>query len=193
MNYFKFFPKTFNSRDGFANDIKFVTNIMSRFNILRSVLNNTTAFHSVTLHQGDRPDTVAHKYYGSSDYTWLVLLSNQYIDSKWEWPLDDDEFENLIKTKYGSLADARTRIVRYEKKVNGRFYQVDSTDFLSGYTSISEEGFVFDAENNLSSDFRAITAYKDEFDRNEKKREIQLIDRALLSHLEKELRNVFDG
>ena len=192
MNYFKFFPKTFNSRDGFANDIKFVTNIMSRFNILRSVLNNTTAFHSVTIQDNDRPDTVAHKYYGSSDYTWLVLLSNQYTDPNWEWPLNDQDFLNLIKVKYGSIAEAKSKIVRYEKKINTRFYQVKEGDFLSGYTSINDDGFVFDSDNRLSSTFKAITAFQDEFDSNEKKREIQLIDRALLSHMEKELRNVFN-
>ena len=192
MNYFKFFPKTFNSRDGFANDIKFVTNIMSRFNILRSVLNNTTAFHSVTIQDNDRPDTVAHKYYGSSDYTWLVLLSNQYTDPNWEWPLNDQDFLNLIKVKYGSIAEAKSKIVRYEKKINNRFYQVKEGDFLSGYTSINDDGFVFDSDNRLSSTFKAITAFQDEFDSNEKKREIQLIDRALLSHMEKELRNVFN-
>ena len=192
MNYFKFFPKTFNSRDGFANDIKFVTNIMSRFNILRSVLNNTTAFHSVTIQDNDRPDTVAHKYYGSSDYTWLVLLSNQYTDPNWEWPLNDQDFLNLIKVKYGSIAEAKSKIVRYEKKINNRFYQVKEGDFLSGYTSINDDGFVFDSDNRLSSSFKAITAFQDEFDSNEKKRNIQLIDRALLSHMEKELRNVFN-
>ena len=192
MNYFKFFPKTFNSRDGFANDIKFVTNIMSRFNILRSVLNNTSAFHSVTIQDNDRPDTVAHKYYGSSDYTWLVLLSNQYTDPNWEWPLNDKDFLNLIKVKYGSIAEAKSKIVRYEKKINNRFYQVKEGDFLSGYTSINDDGFVFDSDNRLSSTFKAITAFQDEFDSNEKKREIQLIDRALLSHMEKELRNVFN-
>ena len=192
MNYFKFFPKTFNSRDGFANDIKFVTNIMSRFNILRSVLNNTTAFHSVTIQDNDRPDTVAHKYYGSSDYTWLVLLSNQYTDPNWEWPLNDQDFLNLIKVKYGSIAEAKSKIVRYEKKINNRFYQVKEGDFLSGYTSINDDGFVFDSDNRLSSTFKAITAFQDEFDSNEKKRNIQLIDRALLSHMEKELRNVFN-
>ena len=192
MNYFKFFPKTFNSRDGFANDIKFVTNIMSRFNILRSVLNNTTAFHTVTIQDNDRPDTVAHKYYGSSDYTWLVLLSNQYTDPNWEWPLNDQDFLNLIKVKYGSIAEAKSKIVRYEKKINNRFYQVKEGDFLSGYTSINDDGFVFDSDNRLSSTFKAITAFQDEFDSNEKKREIQLIDRALLSHMEKELRNVFN-
>ena len=192
MNYFKFFPKTFNSRDGFANDIKFVTNIMSRFNILRSVLNNTTAFHSVTIQDNDRPDTVAHKYYGSSDYTWLVLLSNQYTDPNWEWPLNDQDFLNLIKVKYGSIAEAKSKIVRYEKKINNRFYQVKEGDFLSGYTSINDDGFVFDSDNRLSSTFKAITAFQDEFDSNEKKRDIQLIDRALLSHMEKELRNVFN-
>ena len=193
MQYFKFFPKTFNSRDGFANDIKYVTNIMSRFNILRSVLNNTTSFHSVTLKQNERPDTVAHKYYGSSEYAWLVLLSNQYVDAKWEWPLDDDEFEKYISVKYGSIAEARTRIVRYEKKINGRFYQVDETSFLPGYSNINDNGFVFDSDGALSGEFKAITAYQEESDINEKKREIQLIDRALLGIVEKELRSVFNG
>jgi len=169
MNYFKRFPKTFYSRDNYINNFEYVTNIMVRIRLFDSVLNSRTAFYSYTVGDGERPDTVAHKYYGDSKYAWVVLAANNYIDPLFEWPLNAEELDSYIISEYGSIESAKSNIKFYYKTINGRKYIVDgSSDFDSTQDS-----------------------YQFEIELNESRRQIKILDRAYIPQLEAELKDIF--
>jgi hypothetical protein len=50
----------------------------------------------------ERPEQVAEKIYGSPTFDWVVLLSNNIINVRTEWPLSDFEFDEYISRKYTS-------------------------------------------------------------------------------------------
>ena len=59
-------------------------------------------YNNYEIQSGDRPDTVADKFYGDSNYAWLILLYNEIDDPIFGWPLFNIDFDNYIKGKYGS-------------------------------------------------------------------------------------------
>lgn len=169
MNYFKYFPKDFYTTDNFSN-VDFVTNIAARFKFLDEVLKQKGAFYPFVVRDGERPDTVADKYYGDSKYAWAIISYNSYIDPLFEWPLSEREFNRYIKRHYGSIEAAKAEIKFYYKTINGRDYIVDS-------------GQAYD---------KTKTAYDFEFELNEDRRNIKLLDVRMISQLEKEVKEIFE-
>jgi hypothetical protein len=98
--YFNFFPTTpyTNSNDSSAYDT--VTNIISRFGFEESLKQNSSIFYPYEIQDGDTPEMIASKYYGSSEKHWIVLLFNNIIDPQYDWPLDQRTLIKYINDKY---------------------------------------------------------------------------------------------
>ena len=66
-NYFRNFPII--QYDAFrTGNLVTTTNITKRFNVLEKVLNRSIIYYNYTIRDGERPDIVSHKMYGSVDY-----------------------------------------------------------------------------------------------------------------------------
>jgi len=63
-------------------------------------LTNPYVFLPYTIKDDDRPEDIAYYYYGSTDYTWLVYLSNNITDPYHDWPLSEDNFHKYLMQKY---------------------------------------------------------------------------------------------
>ena len=77
-----------------------VKNLFRRAKIRDDFFKNATAFTKYKIIGEERPDQVAEKIYGSSEYDWVVLISNNILNTRTEWPLSDAEFSNYIERKY---------------------------------------------------------------------------------------------
>jgi len=62
------------------------------------------SFNPYTIKNGERPDYVAHKFYGDSNLDWVILLSNDIYNIYDEWPRNSTDFEEYLIEKYGSIA-----------------------------------------------------------------------------------------
>lgn len=165
--YFKNFPLVF------YNDVK-LRNIMLKTNIIREIFLNDTNFYTYEVRDGQKPTTVAFDYYGSVDYTWLVLLSNQIIDPYFDWILSNEEFDSYIIKKYGSIPAAQSTIVEYK-------------DILGNYVSLDTYNYYALISSSMVSNFTPVYAIDKEFELNEQKRNIQLIDRIYANKIASEL------
>lgn len=165
--YFKNFPLVF------YNNVK-LRNIMLKTNIIREIFLKDTNFYTYEVTDGQKPTTVAFDYYGSVDYTWLVLMSNQIIDPYFDWILSNEEFDSYIIKKYGSIPAAQSTIVEY-KDVLGNYVSLDTYNY---YTLISSA---------MVSNMTPVYAIDKEFELNEQKRNIQLIDRVYATKIASEL------
>lgn len=74
--------------------------ITKRNSFIDEKLTDPYVFLPYTVKQGERPEDIALLYYGSVDYTWLILLANNIIDPYLEWHLSDDDFDQYIMSKY---------------------------------------------------------------------------------------------
>ncbi len=165
--YFKNFPLVF------YNDIK-LRNIMLKTNIIKDVFLSDTSFYTYQVKDGEKPSTVSFNYYGSVDFTWLVLLSNQIVDPYFEWVMSNQEFDSYLAQKYGSISLAQSTIVEYVD-ITGNVVTLDT------YTYYSLLG------TELISNMTPVYAYDKEFELNEQKRNIQLIDARFAEQIALEL------
>lgn len=70
-------------------------------------------FYPYVVKEGERPDTIAHFYYGDSRYAWVILLCNNILDPYFEWPLSQNQLDAFLIKKYGSLVIASEKILCY--------------------------------------------------------------------------------
>lgn len=79
---------------------KVVTDISRRVAVLKKFDTSPYAYFSYTVKDGDRPEDIAYYYYGDVDKTWIVLLSNNIIDTYSQWPLGAEDFDSYVFNKY---------------------------------------------------------------------------------------------
>jgi hypothetical protein len=79
-----------------------VKNIFKRPKLREDITNAITAFNYYQVEDGERPDQVADKLYNDSSLDWVVLITNNIISIKNDWPLDSQSFNNYLLDKYGS-------------------------------------------------------------------------------------------
>ncbi len=77
-----------------------VRDLTRRNRLLPVSISNPYLFLPYTITDEDRPEDIAYYYYGSTDYTWLVLLANNIIDPYHDWPLKEDDFHKYLIKKY---------------------------------------------------------------------------------------------
>jgi len=90
-----------------------VQNITQRAAFLTGVYNNPLFYYPYDIAQGERPDMIADRYYSDQFMSWMIYLSNQVIDPYYDWYLDPTTFNEYIVKKYGSLANAMTKVKYY--------------------------------------------------------------------------------
>ena len=134
------------------NNYRTVTNIMKRARFKTSSIDDISDYYPYSILEGERPDIVSFKKYGTVAYTYLILLLNDIIDPIFDWPLHSRQFENYIIEKYGSISSAQTtnkyyyQIVRPEVARTGTSERipevkiiVDSTTYDTLDSSVKSE------------------------------------------------------
>lgn len=163
-NYFSYFPTiTYDSIDGSK---KTATDIFKRAKMTQLSANvKANLFYKYTIQDGDRPEHLAYKYYGDTQYYWVILYANNIINIYAQWPLTYHEFEKYIIDKYGSFEEANSVIHHYED-TDGNW-----------------------VDYNPSTN--PITNYDYEYKLNEDKREINIIKKDYLIQIITEMNKIF--
>lgn len=164
------------------------TNLTTRSKLRESIRKNIVAYYPYQIQDGDRPDIIAEKYYGSVNYTWLVLMANDIVDPYYGWPLFGVNFQRHVKDRYGSIATAQSTVHHYEQILRTEVAKTADTP------RILERTVVVDATtyNDLASDSRrSITQYDFEVIENEKKRNIVLIEDIYAKQILDESRRLY--
>lgn len=84
------------------SDYLLAKNIFIRAKIRSDIIKNISSINYYYVKDNERPDQIAERIYGSAELDWLVLLTNNIIDPKNEWPLDNQSFEKYLLEKYGT-------------------------------------------------------------------------------------------
>ena len=172
MNYFKHFPQVpYRFSSNGASWSLDITDITRHAALVEKVKQQITAFHSYVIQDGERPDTIATKVYGSPEYTWIILVVNNIL-TLFDWPLTEAEFSRFITNKYGSL-HASTEVL---------FYLTTAGDYVDSVTYAL-----------LPTDQQGGTrnAYEDEILKNEAKRAIRVLPQQFVGPLQAELQRAF--
>jgi hypothetical protein len=92
-----------------------VKNIFKRVKVREDLFNELSYFTKYKVIDDERPDQVAYKIYGTQNYDWSVLLSNNILNVQSEWPLSNESFNKYMFNKYES-EDNFSKIHHYETK-----------------------------------------------------------------------------
>lgn len=207
MTYFSSFPAIAYEIEGkrFRTPSQYVaaTDITAGVRILRGIVNNISVFEYYTVLDGETPEIVAEKLWGTQRWHWILLLLNDiYHPSDFVKPNIDMEI--YIQRKYGTkllnytdgIEIARRRLACYRNDdklfvlpnpftVSGQTV-TPSYELLEGndYPTVKwtyDSGVIApqptDAYN--VADMNAISAYDFELIRNEEKRSIKVVSQEV--------------
>jgi hypothetical protein len=100
--FFNFYPTTVYTNSNESTSYDIVTNIIARFAFEKSLKENSALFYSYDIQDGDTPEIIANKYYGSPEKHWIVMLFNDIVDPQYDWPLTDRNLIVYINDKYSA-------------------------------------------------------------------------------------------
>lgn len=110
MEFFNQFPNLLYTFDPNQSEFVVLKNIFTRVKVLDAVLQNSLVYYKYSMKDGDTLESIAHKYYGDAKRHWLIIYANSIIDPYFDLPLNQANFDNNIKIKYGSLANAQATL-----------------------------------------------------------------------------------
>lgn len=194
MKYFNVLPKiAITSQKGTTQVAR---NIMARTSVVPSIMKNPLLYYSYDIQEGDTPEIVADKYYGSSYRYWIVMLSNQLFDPLWDWPLNYNNFISYLNDKYAN-SDINA-IQSYQKTITQQdtFGNVTTNTVTIGqdeYNSLTPYTKTLNFPSGsitVNVDKSTLSFYDYEFQQNEAKRNIKLLNKVYAQQLETELQNL---
>jgi len=149
-----------------AIDITVVSKIKDYVKDFRKI-----AYTPYVIRDGETPDFVSYKLYGSPEYDWVIMLTNNMYSIYDDWPKNTDEFKNYIIEKYGSLQTAMN-ILKYYYDNSGNIIDVAEWTTLSSALRRSE------------------TTYEWELRKNTNKSKIKILQKNILGQLDAGLKSI---
>lgn len=83
---------------------KLATDILRRITFRDRIIEEGSLFNDYAVQDGETPEMVAEKFYGSPTFHWIVLLFNEILDPYLEWPMSDNQLLDYLDKKYPGRA-----------------------------------------------------------------------------------------
>ena len=200
--YFSKFPNieytVYMNRAGVKENI----NIKDYFHLLRmrdTIYKEETLYTPYYINNGERPDQISYKEYGDEQYYWIILQINEIVDYWSQWPLSQAQFDAYVVDKYGSYDgtlgthhwetietfDDEGNLVlpgRQYDSVGGRGGMVVSEDFVFEYPAYPGSPSI------RYSRPQRVTIRQHEFDLNQRKTQIFVLQERYISQWESEIK-----
>ena len=176
------YPSLLNSRESNTDYVQ-TKNLFRRVKIREDLFSNFMQFDRYKVQGDERPDNVSETVYGKNTLDWVILLSNNIIDVKNEWPLTQLQLNEFLNEKYTpqqlvsihhyetlELRDNKNQLIlpagiTVDEDFNMEYLsggQIRSTNSLVDGRPIKAVTF-FDHENELNDRKRNINVLKPEF------------------------------
>ena len=166
------------------SDFTITKNFFKRSKIDPNIFGYATFYDQYAVNEGVKIETISQKYYGSPFYDWVIILTNNYINPQFSFPLDEWTLRKVAEEKYGdNTYNGIHHYVTVEKRsgetvdglpvialkggltVDKKFYDSQFT-YFNGTQAVNVNG------NTVS---KAVTNFEYEVEENEKKREIYIL------------------
>jgi hypothetical protein len=82
-------------------EFKVVTDITRNVRVIKEIAANITLYDLYDIVDGDTPEIISEKFYGTPDYHWVIMILNDRYDYITDFPLPQYELEQFIIQKYG--------------------------------------------------------------------------------------------
>lgn len=180
-----------------TGEMTWVTDIFRRTAPVTDLVKNKQLFHTYQIVEGETPEMIADRVYGSVKYHWVISLINNITDPLLDWPKDYSNLVSYIVNKYGSVASAAGSIHHYTMTIT----KVDSLGNTSEETFIIDETkydslvtptpvvttFANGVTVTTTATRSTVDNYTYEIDLNETKRNIILLKESFVPQMVSEL------
>ena len=192
MAYFDLFPNvelpSFSSKRNSSYDTIVVKNLFKRAKIRDDLFQNVTAFNKFRVIGDDRPDNVAFSIYGDEELDWIVLLSNNIINIRDEWPMSQYDFQRYLDNKYDAVELGQ--IHHYETK---EIRNPEGFLLLQGGLVVDADFTFSYSYNNVDyniNDVISVSNLQYEIDKNDAKRTIYLVKSEFVNVIISDMREI---
>jgi hypothetical protein len=209
--YFNYFSKVPYFLDDNNISLDFVTNLTTKFKFDNTFKENSVVYYDYIVRDGETPEIIADKLYGSSEKHWIILLINEIVHPQIDWPIEHNSLIKLIDNKYESFADVANNETGLEwSQSNIKEYYVteeiknlsdnSTTISINQITSAVYANTINTVENytlsnnvtvSVSKTKSTKTYYDYEIENNENKRNIKILKNEFIPTIEEEFKNLF--
>jgi hypothetical protein len=126
--YFKSHPKmVYNGKDAI--------DIFHRVTTIKHFEEDYLFANLYDIKESETPEILANKLYGDSEFHWVILLVNNIINVRTDWPRDSRELNDYINSKYSESG--------------GVHHYIDADgDIVDGPTSYPVSNYDYEAKLN---------------------------------------------
>jgi len=175
--YFKNIKNVIVDVDGSGN-FDLLKNLTAKAKVSDELINNAGFYQTVEVIDGERPDHLSQRLYGSDKYHWTFLLLNPQIKNIWDdWPMKYSQLVEYCIEKYQYLAaDTDTTLNNkfilgetVQGQVSGALGKVKEIHVNMGYVVIEKTSGTFtitgetiyglDSQDSIACNFIKSQAY----------------------------------
>ena len=154
-NLFESFPRiNYTLDDGETRQV--VVDIFKRAVLSKEFQENNSYFEKYEVLDGETPENVSFRFYGTQDLYWLILLTNNIVDPRYEWPLSEQNLIKFVESKYGTSKDIFTT----NRAINPKGYQIE-TFFILIEDSTHKKPIRLLVEDDVNIGINTPLAYKE--------------------------------
>lgn len=113
---------------------------------------NLVILQEVTIPDGFTIEQVADKFYGRPDYHWIIMVINDIVDVRKDWPMSNADLLAYAKKKYGEVKIYETHHYRTTDE-DKLIVDFDAADLANG---VIEEVTNLQYEEELNNSKREI-------------------------------------
>ena len=171
-----------------------VKNLFRRAKIREDLFANVHEFDKFEIIGDDRPDTVSEEIYGTPNLDWVILMSNNIIDIKNEWPMTQYDLNIYLNEKYTQeqlidihhyetleLRDGKDRLIIPAGQTVDKDWSLEyfdgtmlrNTDLLAGGRPV-----------------RSVSFFEYELKKNDEKRNINILKKDTLTMFMKDFKRI---
>lgn len=188
MSYFARFPLfayTINNGETFS----LVSDILRRISVTEQTKENFSLYEKYEIKDGETPEIVSFKFYNDPQYHWVIMLLNDIIDPRFDWPLTESQLYEYAYTKYsGNIA-----ATKYYTVSSDDLTVVDPTQAILK-KAVDEVGNTYeDGYEYPYATAVAVTNMDHESRMNESKRSINVLRPKYLAAFLTEFESIING
>ena len=146
MSYFSNFPNIYYDFNiAGDNQVKIIRDISMNVRFKHELLNSVTLFDEYDIRDGETPDIISERVYGTPEYNWIIMLFNDRFNYSEDFPLSTFQLEQKVIDDYG--ANNRDAVHHY---VNQAGYIMTSVDrYVDPHTTQKKVWCSLNFESNV--------------------------------------------
>lgn len=164
-----------NGQTVLLNDITKYITIPQRFR------NDSRYYLEYSIKEGDRPDLISNRLYGTVDYAWTILIMNGLSDMENKWPRSQVRLEEFIAEKYP-----------FQNSLDVHHYEDENGLVQDPLALRLANGFHNENMAIVNYGLQPVSIFDHEYNLNEEKRKIKLLDPDYILEVDRQVKEAFN-